>query len=113
MFEKNKLKKHTAFLDILRVFSCIAIIFLHVNQNSFLDSTTASSDIISFIHLFHNYFRWAVPMFLMISGYIFLGVKDECTYKSMRKQYIKILLIIILFFTSFNLIELFVKINGF
>ena len=52
MFEKNKLKKHTAFLDILRVFSCIAIIILHVNQNSFLDSTTASDEIISFIHLF-------------------------------------------------------------
>ena len=113
MFEKNKLKKHTAFLDILRVFSCIAIITLHINQNSFLDSTTASDEIISFIHLFQNYFQWAVPMFLMISGYIFLGVKDECTYKSMKKQYIKILLIIILFFTAFNLIELFVKSNGF
>ena len=113
MFEKNKLKKHTAFLDILRVLSCIAIILLHVNQNSFLDSTTASEETISFIHLFQNYFQWAVPMFFMISGYIFLGVKDECTYKSMKKQYIKMLLIIIIFYMSFNLIELFMKNNGF
>ena len=113
MFEKNKLKKHTAFIDILRVFSCIAIIILHVNHNSFLDSTTASEELISFIHLFQNYFQWAVPMFLMISGYIFLGVKDECTYKTMKRQYIKMLLIILLFFTAFNIIELFIKNNGF
>lgn len=113
MFEKNKLKKHTAFIDILRVFSCVAIIILHVNHNSILDSHTLPEDINSFIHLFQNYFQWAVPIFFMISGYIYLGVKEECTYKSMKKQYIKMLLIIIIFYVAFNLIELYIKNNGF
>ena len=113
MFEKNKLKKHTAFLDILRVFSCIAIIILHVNHNSILDSTTLKEEVNGFIHLFQNYFQWAVPIFFMISGYIFLGVKEECTYKSMKRQYIKMLLIMIIFYIAFNLIELFINNNGF
>ena len=108
MFEKNKLKKHTAFLDILRVFSCIAIVTIHVNHNSLVDSTTISDSLKVIITYINSLLYWAVPMFFMISGYIFLGVKSNCTYKSMAKYYIKMIILILFAFTAFNIVELFI-----
>ena len=42
----------------------------------------------------------------MISGYIFLGIKKEYSYKSMLKYYIRLTLVIIFVYSFLNIIEL-------
>ena len=108
MFEKNKLKKNTFFLDYLRVLSCIAIVIIHINHNSIVDSTTLPESTRVIISYINSLLYWAVPMFFMISGYIFLGVKSKCTYKSMAKYYIKMIILILFTFTAFNIAELYI-----
>ena len=105
LIEKNNEK--TYFLDFLRVLSCLAIIFLHVQHTAAVDDQTINSTIRANLNFVLTNLQWAVPMFFMISGYIFLGVKKECTYRSMLKHYVKLALIIIFVYTFFNIIELF------
>lgn len=113
-YKKNSIRPHlfvennekTYFLDFLRVISCLAIIFLHVQHTAVSDDPTVSMAIRQNLIFVVTNLQWAVPMFFMISGYIFLGIKKECSYKSMLKYYIRLILVILFIYTFFNIIEL-------
>lgn len=103
IIEKNN--ENSYFLNILRVLSCFAIIFLHVQNTAISDDPTVSLALKNNFSFFITNLQWAVPIFFMISGYIFLGIKSECTYKSMFKHYIRLLIVIIFIYTALNIIE--------
>ena len=103
IIEKNN--ENSYFLNVLRVLSCLAIIFLHVQNTAISDDPTVSTILINNFAYFITNLQWAVPTFFMISGYIFLGIKSECTYRSMLKHYIRLLIVIILIFTILNITE--------
>lgn len=103
IIEKNNV--NTYFLNVLRVLSCLAIIFLHVQNTAISDDPTVNSVLKNNFTYFITNLQWAVPIFFMISGYIFLGIKKECTYKSMFKHYIRLLIVIIFIYTILNIIE--------
>ncbi len=94
---ENIQKQNTSrifYIDLLRVISMIAVVILH----------TASAKINS-IHIggvdwqvlifFDSATRWCVPIFVMISGILFLNPKKEITIANIYKKYIPRLLIIL------------------
>ncbi len=99
-------ENHIYFLDYLRVISCFAIVILHT-QNIFLVDNLGYMEEFAptKIYLLKTSLQWAVPIFLMITGYIFLGLRNNLNYKNLSKYIIKFLLIIIFVNTIFNLIE--------
>lgn len=63
------------YLDYLRVFACLAVILLHVASSNFGNADVNGADWKVF-NLFDSIARWGVPVFLMISGALFLRRED-------------------------------------
>lgn len=72
------------YLDILRIIATIAVIFTHVSAMHLEDLSCNSTDW-QIHNLYASLSRWSVPIFLMISGALFLNhdknVKISILYK--------------------------------
>lgn len=95
--------KRIEYIDLLRILSALAVVFLHVSaQNwSIFKVETLAWDI---CNLYDSLVRWAVPVFVMISGTLLLSKE----YKLKDLYFRKILRIITAFiFWSFIYVLLF------
>lgn len=102
---KNKNEK-TYFINILRVIACFAVIVIHVHINYYRDlGGLISSETRNNMDLNYAIMTFAVPMFLTITGYIFLGYKEECTYKSILKYLVNFALIWVILGSILNVGE--------
>lgn len=102
---ENKNEK-TYFINPLRVIACFAVIIIHVHINFYRDlRELISSDISRSMDLNYAIMAFAVPLFLTITGYIFLGYKEECTYKSILKHLVKFALIWVILGSILNVGE--------
>lgn len=70
------MKTHIAYFDVLRVIAILAVIILHVAAAHFNDT-----DVFSFAwemsSMWNGLVRWGVPVFVMISGALFLDPEKE------------------------------------
>lgn len=73
--------------DILRIIATFAVVLLHMvaNKWAFTDYTTTEWNI---YNILNSGVRWCVPMFVMLSGMIFLNNKREISIKQVYKKYI-------------------------
>lgn len=79
----------TGYLDILRVYACIAVIVYHVFSNIigfFNEALTESEYFLCAVLV--NIWLWHVPTFVMISGVIFLNKTKEVTIKQLLRKYV-------------------------
>ena len=101
----KQMKERIVWIDLLRVIGVIGVILIHVvsnTANTFGDLSNNSHVFYAFIQYFSSF---AVPLFVMISGMMFLS-KDVITYKDMFKKYLlKIILIILVIGTGMILME--------
>ena len=101
----EKKKNRIVWIDFLRVIGVFGVIFIHVVSNTintFGGLNPLSHTIYCFIHYFSSF---AVPLFVMISGMMFLG-KTDITFKDVFKKYLlKILLIIFVIGAGMILME--------
>jgi surface polysaccharide O-acyltransferase-like enzyme len=101
-------KAETGYLNVLRVFACIAVIIFHVFANivnSFGASLTELEKYISIIVI--NMWLWHVPSFVMISGVIFLNKDKELTIHTLLKKYVlRIILALCIFGIPFAYMEI-------
>lgn len=65
-------------LDILRIISTIAVVLLHISAQNYYNIDVVSDEFEIFA-ITNGMVRWCVPVFLMISGALFLG--EKCLYK--------------------------------
>lgn len=96
------------FLDGLRVCATLAVVLLHIVSGA-RDHLTL--ELYSFENRFStlvlDFVSWGVPVFLMISGYLFLDPKREITYKNIVTKYcLRIVLALLLFGVPFAGMEL-------
>lgn len=103
------------FLDVLRVLATCAVVLMHVLTGA-TDVTDASRTpeyrglLLSVMDLV----TWCVPIFLLISGYLFLHPERELTYPVMLKKYCRrIALAILLFGVPYAASELIVAEQSF
>lgn len=83
--------KHIRYFDSLRLFASLAVIMLHILINEWWDHILTSDWHV--INVFFTTTRFAVPIFFMISGAIFLDPTREIKIKSLYTKNIARILI--------------------
>lgn len=83
-------KERYYFLDILRVFSTFAVIFLHVVSKEFWH-VSADSVEWNIINLACGSVRWCVPVFVMISGALWLNPQKDVPTQTIVKGIARII----------------------
>ena len=87
------------FLDVLRVLATCAVVLMHVLTGA-TDVTDASivPEYRSLLLSVMDLVTWCVPIFLLISGYLFLNPERPLTYPVMIKKYCRRIALAILLF---------------
>ena len=102
--QSNKQLNRIVYYDYLRVFASFAVIIIHVSAQNWY-----TSDVNGFPWKVFNFYdsivRWGVPVFVMISGSLFL--KREIPLKTMYSKYV--LRLVISFFTWAFIYAIFVN----
>lgn len=83
MAEKNRI----AYIDALRVFAILGVVMIHVSaiaQRQTADTLTFAMGV-----FYNSVARWAVPMFFMITGAVFLRPGKSCTFHDMLTKYVR------------------------
>jgi surface polysaccharide O-acyltransferase-like enzyme len=100
----------TGYLNTLRVFATFAVIMIHVFapiHTYFSNSLTGPEAYICVI--LRNLWQWCVPIFVMITGVLFLNPAKEITLEKMLKKYfLRIILAIIIFGIPYCFMEIIV-----
>ena len=95
--EKNP--ERVWYLEYLRIIATVAVIVLHVAAQNFY-----GVDVESFAWKVFNcangLVRWSVPVFLMISGALFLDNEKEITISKLYKKYIWRLIVAFIFWSA-------------
>ena len=100
----NDLKKNITFLkysDGLRVFSIIAVIMLHTSAVRVANWPQLESVTWWVSHVFDSMCRWAVPVFIMLSGALILDLSRPYTLCGFYKKRFVRVVIPFLFWASF------------
>ena len=83
------------YLDVIRLLATFGVIVLHV----YAAETVQPVRSVNFLNaaVGDSLVRWAVPLFVMISGTLFLNPAKQVSYTSLRKKYLPRLLMVYLF----------------
>ena len=79
------------YLDYLRFVATIAVVFLHVSVKDYHTAFPSFNWYLAVIG--DSMMRWSVPLFVMISGVLFLNPDKKITYKDILSKYLPRLLI--------------------
>lgn len=104
--ESNKKLDYT-FIHYLRIFACLLIVIKHVAGSAvdyFYNSATVAESIRVALLTINNILWFAVNLFFMITGFIYLSDDKECTYKSVSKNIIRLFLYLLVFGLIFTLL---------
>ena len=72
MSESSSGAQRVAYFDVLRILATFAVVALHLSAQHWADTDVSSSAWQAF-NLYDSAVRWAVPVFVMISGALFLS----------------------------------------
>ena len=102
-------EKRIQYLDVLRILACLAVIVMHIAKGR-IGNYAIGTDKWLFLNTFDSISRFAVPVFVMISGALFLDPKKEW---DARKMYTKNLVRIVTAFLFWSAVYAFVDhLNG-
>lgn len=91
-------KKRIAYLDYLRVISMLGVVFNHIFVTARTDFSNHSQNFEILCWCIRGVMHFCVPIFFMISGFLFLNPKKIITIKDLFKKYILKYIFIILTF---------------
>ena len=67
----DKQQNRILYFDILRVLATLAVITLHISVHNWYETDISSTQWMAYT-MYDSLFRWSVPIFVMISGALFL-----------------------------------------
>ena len=91
-------KKRVVYFDYLRIFAAFSVVVLHVSASKWNSAEIGTFEW-NVMNLFDGLQRWNVPVFVMISGALFLGREI-----SLRKLFTKNILKIVIVYLFWSLI---------
>ena len=105
----NEKAKDTRYLNTLRVLAVFGVIMIHVFSPLNLYFTAALTEQESyFCTVLRNFWQWCVPLFVMITGVIFLDPQKEITLEKLFKKYLlRIILALFIFGIPYAFLEIF------
>lgn len=80
--------RRVIYFDVLRVLATFAVIVLHLSAQHWADTDVFSNAWLAF-NLYGGIVRWSVPIFVMISGALFLG-RDTDIHTILKKNVARI-----------------------
>lgn len=99
-------QKHWYFIDILRVAASLAIVTIHVVSSVATYSPVPLEESrIEVLELIHRLMNWAVPVFFMITGFVFLNSETPYTWQRMRGKLLRLVGLLFVFGIPFSLLE--------
>lgn len=84
-----------AYISNLRVFACVGVILCHVAANNWYGNIESDGWIV--LTMYVAFSRYCVPVFLMISGALFLKTEKEASIKKIYFHYIFKLIVFLIF----------------
>lgn len=81
MAKKDK-KNYIAYADILRILSAFSVVLLHVAGARFIREPIGSGNFL-WAAFFDSVTRWSVPLFVMLSGMLFLNKSKKINIKTL------------------------------
>ena len=87
--------KKISYLNILKILGSVAVVLIHVISRSWYDLSPNSTNF-TYLTIFDSLVRWAVPIYFMVTGAIFLNEEKKITFKDLFFKYI--LRIFLIFF---------------
>ena len=106
--EEKSIRSRKVFMDILRVVATCAVVLLHTVTG--IKDTTDMNQYPAEFRVFlavMDMVTWSVPIFIMISGYLFLNPARSISWKQMLTKYCRrILLALFLFGVPYACMEL-------
>lgn len=90
--------------DFLRAISCMAVVLIHVTSIG-VNNYDAASQTYQISSVLGNLFRWAVPIFFMVSGMFLLDPAHEMPSKKLKAKVLSLCLIIVFWSIFFSLLE--------
>jgi surface polysaccharide O-acyltransferase-like enzyme len=101
----NQNNKH--YLNTLRVFAMFGVVMIHVFapiNTRYASYLTSQESYICII--WGNLWQWSVPVFVMITGVLFLDPSKNITIgKIIKRYFIRIIIAIIIFNYSFQFLQ--------
>ena len=104
----DKVKKNPmAYLDALRIFACILVVFIHVSSNFVFQCEYGTID--WYFAIFYNDARlYGVSIFFMISGALLLNKDYDLSFKKLyTKKVSKLLVLFVVWSTIYNCTAMF------
>lgn len=92
--------KRIEYLDYLRAFAAFAVVLLHVSAVGFRQSSPYTPEWHAF-NFYDSISRWGVPIFVMISGALFLNPDKEFNIKKLYKKNIVRIITSFFFWSTF------------
>ena len=102
-------KNSTIYLNYLRVFAALAVLMLHVigTPVTFCQNAYSTAELF-WVRFSRNLMNWCVPVFVMITGILFLNPNKQLPLRKLFKKYIvRFALVITIFGTLYSFMELF------
>ena len=88
--KQTKNREHVRYLDNMRALATLAVVVAHVSAQNWYE-IDISSLAWSTLNFYDSAMRWAVPVFVMISGTVFLG--NSISVKQLFTKYIPRLIV--------------------
>lgn len=99
--KKVLLDKRIWYFDYLRIAAIVAVVILHVASQNWYTTDVSSLEWNTF-NVYDSLMRWGVPVFVMISGALFLG-KEQTITKLYKKNIFRVLLVLIIWTIIYTL----------
>ena len=93
-------KKRCIYIDFIKTVAIISVLAIHASAPGFTSYDFKNINYIVSV-LYGSLVRFAVPVFIMSSGAIFLNEEKEITIKKIYKKYIPRIIAALLLFTLF------------
>lgn len=111
------MKQRIAFLDVVRVFACFLVILVHASENYYGApnpgemagpvSWLANETNRLWVSLYDGFSRMAVPLFIIVSAYLLVPMKeDETMWTFYRRRFLRILPPFIIFMLLYSTLPL-------
>lgn len=97
--------QHKSFLDILRIVAAFAVVLFHVITASTNLSPQLPADQRHTLETAAALLQWHVPVFFMITGYLWLGDGKVCTFRRMFRGILRFVSVLFVVGTGYALME--------
>ncbi len=103
----NTKKNEFVFIHFARYIAAFAVVLFHVIGGMWTNDPNADPAFDKTVDLLRLLLQWHVPVFYIITGYIWLNKEKECTYRIVFPHVIRLVTALVVFGFTYSLMEQF------